>query len=145
MLFEAINLVIKQGDASDPELCAKAVGHLCKFINIREPNIRYLGLDLMSRMTTLEGTLDVIRKQQATIFFSLKDADISIRRRALDLLFAMCDKSIAEPLVKVCVRVGGKRRAIPPQARRSPPPPSPRRSCCNSSPFPTLRSGTSWC
>ena len=32
--------------------------------------------------------------------FSLKDADISIRRRALDLLFAMCDSSIAESVVK---------------------------------------------
>ena len=52
-------------------------------------------------MTHLEGTGDAIRKQQATILFSLKDADISIRRRALDLLFAMCDKSIAESVVKV--------------------------------------------
>ena len=101
VLFEAVNLLIKQGEASEPALRAKAVGHLSKFINIREPNIRYLGLEAMSRMTHLEGTGDAIRKQQATILFSLKDADISIRRRALDLLFAMCDKSIAESVVKV--------------------------------------------
>lgn len=100
VLFEAINLIIKQGEASEPALRAKSVAHLSKFINIREPNIRYLGLDTMARLSVLEGTGEAIRKQQATIMYSLKDADISIRRRALDLLFAMCDKSIAQSLVK---------------------------------------------
>jgi AP-2 complex subunit alpha len=102
VLFETVNLIIKQGDASDPAIRAKAVAHLCKFINIREPNIRYLGLETMSRLTAVEGTAEIIRKQQATILFSLKDSDISIRRRALDLLFAMCDHSISESIVKVC-------------------------------------------
>lgn len=100
VLFEAIHLIIKQGDASEATLRAKAVAHLSKFINIREPNIRYLGLDTMSRLVNLEGTGDAIRRQQATIMFSLKDADISVRRRALDLLFAMCDRSIAESVVR---------------------------------------------
>jgi AP-2 complex subunit alpha len=106
VLFEAISLLVKQGEASDLGLRAKAVALLSKFINIREPNIRYLGLDMMSRLVGLDGTADAIRKQQATIFFSLKDADISIRRRALDLLFAMTDKSCAESVVKV--REGGR-------------------------------------
>lgn len=100
ILFEAINLVIKQGEASLPELRAKAVAHLSKFINIKEPNIRYLGLEAMTRLATLEGVADALRKQQATILFSLKDADISIRRRALDLLFALCNKHIAPSVVK---------------------------------------------
>lgn len=100
VLFEAIHLIIKQGEASEATLRAKAVAHLSKFINIREPNIRYLGLDTMSRLVNLEGTGDAIRRQQATIMFSLKDADISVRRRALDLLFAMCDRSIAESVVR---------------------------------------------
>jgi AP-2 complex subunit alpha len=100
MLFETVNLIIKQGEASDPTLRAQAVAHLSKFINIREPNIRYLGLECMARVVALEGTGDAIRKQQATIMFSLKDSDISIRRRALDLLFAMCNKDVAQAVVK---------------------------------------------
>jgi AP-2 complex subunit alpha len=100
ILFEAINLIMKQGDLSLPDLRAKSVAHLSKFINIREPNIRYLGLEMMSKMTTMEGTGDAIRKQQHTVFFSLKDADISIRRRALDLLFNMCNKEVAASIVK---------------------------------------------
>jgi AP-2 complex subunit alpha len=108
VLFEAIALLVKQGEASDLGLRAKAVALLSKFINIREPNIRYLGLEMMGRMVhgLGEGTAAAIRKQQATIFFSLKDADISIRRRALDLLFAMTDTSIAESVVKVSRGVG---------------------------------------
>jgi AP-2 complex subunit alpha len=100
ILFEAVELIIAQGEASDPTLRVKMIGHLSKFINIKEPNIRYLGLETMSRLTHLEGCADAIRKQQSTIFVSLKDADISIRRRALDLVFAMCDHSIAESVVK---------------------------------------------
>lgn len=40
---------------------------------------------------------------------SLKDADISLRRRALDLLYAICHESNAEvwlcPVLSVCVCV----------------------------------------
>jgi AP-2 complex subunit alpha len=32
--------------------------------------------------------------------FTVQDADTSIRRRAMDLLFTMCDSSCAEDLVK---------------------------------------------
>ncbi len=105
ILFEAISLIMKQGDLSLPDLRAKAVGHLSKFINIREPNIRYLGLEMMSRMTTMDGTGDAIRKQQGTVFFSLKDADVSIRRRALDLLFHMCNTEVAASIVKELLAV----------------------------------------
>ena len=100
ILFEAINLVMKQGELSLPDLRAKSVAHLSKFINIREPNIRYLGLETLSRLTQIEGTGDAIRKMESTIFFSLKDADISIRRRALDLLFCMCNRDAAASVVK---------------------------------------------
>ena len=100
VLFEAIDLIIKQGELSLPELRIKAITHLSKFINIKEPNIRYLGLETMSRVLELEGCGDAIRKQQSTIYFSLKDADISIRRRALALLFSLCNKEIAGEIVK---------------------------------------------
>ena len=41
-----------------------------------------------------------MQRHRNTIVDCLKDADISIRRRALDLLFAMCDRSTAESIVK---------------------------------------------
>merc|ERR1712238_211910 len=42
---------------------------------------------------------DGVMKHQATVIVSLKDADISVRRRALDLLFVMCDTDNAERIV----------------------------------------------
>ena len=105
VLFEAVALIIRQGELSLPELRAKAVAHLSKFINIKEPNIRYLGLDTMARMLDQEGCGDAIRKQQATIMLSMKDADISVRRRALSLLFALCNSELAVELVKELLAV----------------------------------------
>lgn len=104
ILFEAVNLVIKHSteskDAAQVRLRQEAIKHLGRFINIREPNIRYLGLETMSRIAQAEGTSDDIKAHQASIFVSLKDADVSIRRRALDLLFAMCDKTNVVDIVK---------------------------------------------
>ncbi|MCD7464184.1 hypothetical protein HAX54_052256 [Datura stramonium] len=41
-----------------------------------------------------------IKRHQAQIITSLKDPDISIRRRALDLLYGMCDVSNAKDIVE---------------------------------------------
>jgi len=99
ILFEAVNLIIIYGsEGSDPALRSKAMNLLGRFISVREPNIRYLGLDAMGRLARLEGS-QAIRKHQATVIISLKDADLSMRRRALDLLFVMCDTENAVEIV----------------------------------------------
>lgn len=38
---------------------------------VQEPNIRYLGLEVMSRLARLEGN-DTAKKHQATVLMSLK-------------------------------------------------------------------------
>ena len=59
---------------------------LGNFIFVREPNIRHLGLMTMARLAQLGGSAESVKKHQATVLVSLKDADILVRRRALDLL-----------------------------------------------------------
>jgi AP-2 complex subunit alpha len=71
---------------------------------VREPNIRYLGLETMARMARIGGTLETIKKHQASIQFSLKDGDISIRKRALDLLYTMCDETNAREIVDELIK-----------------------------------------
>lgn len=93
ILFEAVNLIIHQGDRSAPILRKEAVKLLGKFIGVRQPNIRCIGLGTMARLAMLEDTSDLIKKHQPSILVSLKDADVSIRKHALDLLFLMCDLS----------------------------------------------------
>ncbi|CAM9271765.1 unnamed protein product, partial [Discosporangium mesarthrocarpum] len=99
ILFEAVNLIIHQGPDGDDGLRKKAMGLLGRFISVKEPNIRYLGLETMSRLARLEGN-ESIKRHQATVLMSLKDADISIRRRALDLLFVMADGTNATEMVE---------------------------------------------
>ena len=99
ILFEAVNLIVTWGSAGPLQLREGAMKLLGKFISVREPNIRYLGLMTMAKLAQLEGSAEGIKKHQATVLVSLKDADISVRRRALDLLFVMCDTDNAERIV----------------------------------------------
>eukprot|EP01138_Halocafeteria_seosinensis_P009339 gb/GECG01009544.1/.p1 GENE.gb/GECG01009544.1/~~gb/GECG01009544.1/.p1 ORF type:complete len:945 (+),score=130.26 gb/GECG01009544.1/:1-2835(+) len=100
VLFEAVDLIIHYGEDGDKDLRERAVDHLSRFVHIREPNIRYLGLDGMARLVKLEGPTEGLKKHQEAIFVSLKDPDISIRKRSLDLLFLMCDKTSSSSIVK---------------------------------------------
>ena len=100
VLFEAVNLIIHHDSDVADSMRDKAVGLLGRFISVREPNIRYLGLDTMSRLARIESTTELIKRHQSTILYSLKDADISIRKRALDLLFSMCDETNSAEIVR---------------------------------------------
>ena len=100
ILFEAINLIVRHGDELDKSLKIKASSLLGRYIQIRDANMRYLGLTIMAKLAASGGASEYIKKHQATILFGLKDPDISIRKRALNLLFLMCDKSNSLVVVK---------------------------------------------
>lgn len=102
ILFEACNLIIHHSNTredNNEKLRDQAVKLLARFISVREPNIRYLGLSSMTKLAKLGNVGHLIAEHQARILFTLKDGDISIRRRALDLVFAMCSSDNAESLV----------------------------------------------
>ncbi|EGC33198.1 hypothetical protein DICPUDRAFT_56580 [Dictyostelium purpureum] len=98
VLFEAINLIIHLDN--DPALLKQTSLLLGRFITVKETNIRYLGLEAMSHFASLSNETSImIKKYQDTVLLSLKDSDISIRRRALDLLYGMCDKNTCKHIV----------------------------------------------
>lgn len=100
ILFEAVNLIVCWGPSGPTQLRETAMKLLGKFISVREPNIRYLALMTMAKLAQLDiGSAEGVKKHQTTVLVSLKDADISVRRRALDLLFVMCDSDNAEMIV----------------------------------------------
>ncbi|XVF69077.1 hypothetical protein PTKIN_Ptkin11bG0051800 [Pterospermum kingtungense] len=98
VLFEALALVMHLD--AEKEMMSQCVALLGKFIAVREPNIRYLGLENMTRMLMVADVQEIIKRHQAQIITSLKDPDISIRRRALDLLYGMCDVTNAKDIVE---------------------------------------------
>ena len=97
VLFEAIGLAIHL-DTNSPLVNTAAI-LLARFISSKETNVRYLGLDTMAHLAARVDSLESIKKHQGTIILSLRDKDISVRRRALDLLYSMCDVDNAELIV----------------------------------------------
>ncbi|KAI9820235.1 MAG: hypothetical protein M1827_005857 [Pycnora praestabilis] len=97
VLFEAINLIIHLD--TEHNLMIQISSRLGKFIQSRETNVRYLGLDAMTHLAARAETLDPIKKHQNIIIGSLRDRDISVRRKGLDLLYSMCDPSNSQPIV----------------------------------------------
>lgn len=54
----------------------------------------------MGHLASLDSeTANLVKKHQETVILALRDADISIRKRALDLLYGMCDKNNAKGIV----------------------------------------------
>lgn len=99
ILFEAINVIIHYCTHGIKDMQGAAIGLLGRFISIREPNFRYLGLDTMTKLANVSGSLVAIKKHQEVIQSSLQDPDVSIRKRGLDLLYVMCDKSNSTEIV----------------------------------------------
>jgi AP-2 complex subunit alpha len=97
VLFEAINLLIHLD--TEHALMMQISSRLGKFIQSRETNVRYLGLEAMAHFAARAETLDPIKKHQPFILGSLRDRDISVRRKGLDLLYSMCDTTNARPIV----------------------------------------------
>lgn len=97
VLFEAINLVIHLD--TEHNLMMQISSRLGKFIQSRETNVRYLGLEAMTHFAARADTLDPIKRHQNIILASLRDRDISVRRKGLDLLYSMCDPSNSQPIV----------------------------------------------
>ena len=99
ILFEAINVIIHYSMCGVKDLQGNAINLLGKFISIKESNFRYLGLETMTKLAHVSGTLPLIRKHHDDITKSLQDPDVSISKRAFDLLYVMCDKVTAQDIV----------------------------------------------
>jgi len=97
ILFEAIGLAIHL-DSRSP-LVSTATVLLARFISSKETNVRYLGLDTLAHLAARADSLEHIKTHQAHVISSLRDRDISVRRRALDLLYSMCDVDNSEVIV----------------------------------------------
>ncbi|RHZ60584.1 AP-2 complex subunit alpha [Aspergillus thermomutatus] len=102
ILFEAINLLIHLD--TEHNLMMQISSRLGKYIQSRETNVRYLGLEAMTHFAARAETLDPIKKHQNIILGSLRDRDISVRRKGLDLIYSMCDTTNAAPIVNELLR-----------------------------------------
>uniref|UniRef100_A0A668RDM3 AP-2 complex subunit alpha n=1 Tax=Oreochromis aureus TaxID=47969 RepID=A0A668RDM3_OREAU len=104
VLFEAIALIIHHD--SEPTLLVRACNQLGQFLQHRETNLRYLALESMCTLASSEFSHEAVKTHMETVINALKvslpqfgSRDVSVRQRAVDLLYAMCDRSNAKQIV----------------------------------------------
>jgi len=98
VLIEAVALAMHVNAPHD--LLSKSVQMLGRSVGVQEANVRYVGLDQLGRLSSVPEVQDLMRGEQAKIVSALKDSDISIRRRALDLMYAICDQTNSRQILK---------------------------------------------
>lgn len=74
-----------------------AINILGRFLLNRDNNIRYVALNTLCKVVDRDA--QAIHRHRNTIVDCLKDADISIRRRALDLIYALVTSKNVKDLV----------------------------------------------
>lgn len=97
IILQAITMFV----LSEANLLVRACNQLGQFLSNRETNLRYLALESMCHLATSEFSHEAVKKHQEVVILSMKmEKDVSVRQQAVDLLYAMCDKSNAEEIVQ---------------------------------------------
>lgn len=96
ILYECVRTIF--AIKSDPSLKVLGVNMLGKFLSTKDNNTRYVALDSLLTVMNIEPI--AVQRHRATIVACLSDADISIRRRALELSFAILNEQNIRVLVR---------------------------------------------
>ena len=82
---------------SDQSLRVLGINILGKFLANKDNNFKYVALQTLSKCVDLD--MKAVQRHRTIIVDCLKDPDTSIRRRALDLSFTLCNPSNIRPLM----------------------------------------------
>lgn len=96
LLFEVINVIIHYDESLDKKLMNIVTDILVMFICSSRSNFRYLGLESMCRLAVRHNLADHLKK----ILVNLDHPDVSIRKRALDLLYLICNRNNVSTIVE---------------------------------------------
>ncbi|KAF8631901.1 hypothetical protein AX15_002159 [Amanita polypyramis BW_CC] len=96
ILYETVLTVLDI--EADSGLRVMAINILGKFLSNRDNNIRYVALNTLNKVVSIDT--NAVQRHRNTILDCLRDGDISIRRRALELSYAL----INEQNVRILVR-----------------------------------------
>lgn len=99
VLYECVQAIIALGD--DSSLLVLATNLLGRFLKHKDNNIRYVALNTMQHVLNVsESGASAVQRHRQTIVDCLRDPDISIRRRSLDLVYALVGPSNVRQLTR---------------------------------------------
>eukprot|EP00708_Paratrimastix_pyriformis_P002021 GAFH01000759.1.p1 GENE.GAFH01000759.1~~GAFH01000759.1.p1 ORF type:complete len:970 (-),score=382.40 GAFH01000759.1:407-3289(-) len=104
VLYECVQTVLSI--EAEPALRVLAVNILMRFLARNDNNTRYVALNLLSKVVTLDKP--TVQRHKKIIVDCLNDPDISIRRRALELTYALVDATNCRHLVTEMVDYLGR-------------------------------------
>merc|ERR1712003_5518 len=96
ILYECVRTIMSIEKQSS--LHVLAINILGRFLVNRDNNVRYVALNALCNAVT--SNTDAIQRHRNTIVECLKDADLTIRRRALDLIYALTNKKNIRSLAR---------------------------------------------
>ncbi|KAK3159396.1 hypothetical protein QOZ80_2AG0149600 [Eleusine coracana subsp. coracana] len=99
ILYECVQTIM--GIEATSGLRVLAINILGRFLSNRDNNIRYVALNMLMRAIAVDA--QAVQRHRATILECVKDADASIRKRALELVFLLVNDTNAKPLTKELV------------------------------------------
>ncbi|PUZ78123.1 hypothetical protein GQ55_1G427700 [Panicum hallii var. hallii] len=96
ILYECVQTIM--GIEATSGLRVLAINILGRFLSNRDNNIRYVALNMLMRAIAVDVL--AVQRHRTTILECVKDADASIRKRALELVFLLVNDTNVEPLTK---------------------------------------------
>lgn len=96
--LEAIRLAVHLDPSS--YVVTRSAANVGRLLTSPQSNVRYLAMEVMTLLAQNMPSLQPIQLHSDMIFVSLSDKDISVRRRALDLLYAICDRTNVREIVQ---------------------------------------------
>ncbi|CAG8473787.1 7016_t:CDS:10 [Ambispora gerdemannii] len=96
ILYETVQTIMEI--QSEPGLRVLAINILGKFLTNRDNNIRYVALTTLNKTVSIDA--NPVQRHRNIILDCLRDGDISIRRRALELAFALINESNVRVLTR---------------------------------------------
>jgi AP-1 complex subunit gamma-1 len=85
ILYETVLTILEI--KAEPTLRVLAINILGKFLSNKDNNIRYVALQTLIKTITID--VQAVQRHRTTVLECLRDPDVSIRRRALELAFAL--------------------------------------------------------